>query len=141
MLQSLHLRNDFLPPITSSMATEVTRLKPTAAHSEILESMRHPHTGVGFLTQHPSLPSQTFVSADAVQWLNSHIEGGVSVEVAVLIMKVIIGSLLPDKPTVSYQYLLRLVLWRSVIAFIYMYYFFQLGLSKVFYYNVFFKGG
>jgi hypothetical protein len=72
-----------------SFATEVTtRIKSSAPFAEILEAMKHPQTGVGFLTQHPSLPSQTFVSADAVQWLNSHIEGGVSVEGAVNIMKV-----------------------------------------------------
>lgn len=50
--------------------------------------MKHPQIGVGFLTQHPSLPSHTFVSADAVQWLNKHIEGGVTVENAIKIMKV-----------------------------------------------------
>lgn len=55
---------------------------------EILEAMKHPQTGVGFLTQHPSLPSQTFVSADAIQWLNNHIEGGVGVERGINIMKV-----------------------------------------------------
>lgn len=64
------------------------KIKSTAPYSEILEAMKHPHTGVGFLTHNPSLPSQTFVSSDAVQWLNSHIEGGVTVESASNIMKV-----------------------------------------------------
>lgn len=67
---------------------ELTKLKNTAPNSEILEAMKHPQTGVGFLTHHPSLPSQTFVSADAVQWLNNHIEGGVTVEGAINIMNV-----------------------------------------------------
>lgn len=34
--------------------------------------MRHPTTGVGFLSHHSS--SMTFVSADAVQWLIKHVE-------------------------------------------------------------------
>lgn len=37
--------------------------------------MRHPITGVGFLTTHPSLPSLTFVSADAIQWLINRLDG------------------------------------------------------------------
>lgn len=67
---------------------ELTKLKNTASNNEILEAMKHSQNGVGFLTQHPSLPSQTFVSADAVQWLNNHIEGGVTVENAINIMNV-----------------------------------------------------
>ncbi|XP_050487982.1 GATOR complex protein Iml1 isoform X2 [Bombus huntii] len=70
----------------SSTNMELTKLKNTASNNEILEAMKHPQNGVGFLTQHPSLPSQTFVSADAVQWLNNHIEGGVTVESAINIM-------------------------------------------------------
>ncbi|KAK7794438.1 hypothetical protein R5R35_003809 [Gryllus longicercus] len=62
-------------------------LKSTASHAEILEAMRHPEKGVGFLTQHPSLPSYTFVSADAVQWLIAHVEGVQNEERAVSIME------------------------------------------------------
>lgn len=70
------------------MSMELTKIKSNATNAEILEAMKHPQTGVGFLTQHPSLPSQTFVSADAIQWLNNHIEGGVGVEQGINIMKV-----------------------------------------------------
>lgn len=45
-------------------------------------------TGVGFLTHHPSLPSYTFVSADAVQWLIYHVDGVLHEERAVNIMEV-----------------------------------------------------
>ena len=45
--------------------------------------------GVGFLSPHPLLPSQTFVSTDAILWLNNHIEGGISLESACNIMKVL----------------------------------------------------
>lgn len=67
---------------------ELTKLKSNATNAEILEAMKHPQTGVGFLTQHPSLPSQTFVSADAVQWLSNNTEGGVTVESAINTIKV-----------------------------------------------------
>ncbi|XP_077271177.1 GATOR complex protein Iml1 isoform X8 [Temnothorax americanus] len=66
---------------------ELTKIKSNATNVEILEAMKHPQTGVGFLTQHPSLPSQTFVSADAIQWLNNYIEGGMGIEQGINIMK------------------------------------------------------
>lgn len=66
---------------------ELTKIKSNATNLEIWEVMKHPQTNVGFLT-HPSLPSQTFVSADAIQWLNNHIEGGVEVERGIDIMQV-----------------------------------------------------
>lgn len=74
--------------VIDSSSMELTKLKNTASNNEILEAMKHSQNGVGFLTQHPSLPSQTFVSADAVQWLNNHIEGGVTIENAINIMNV-----------------------------------------------------
>ncbi|XP_058807766.1 GATOR complex protein Iml1 isoform X1 [Phymastichus coffea] len=80
-------QQDHLEVNDENFVPEVTKIKSTSPATEILEAMKHPHNGVGFLTQHPSLPSQTFVSADAVQWLNSHIEGGVTVENAITIMK------------------------------------------------------
>ena len=50
--------------------------------------MKHTTTGVGFLTHYPSLPSFTFVSADAVQWIISHVDDVVSEEKAVELMEV-----------------------------------------------------
>ncbi|KAK0073571.1 hypothetical protein PV326_013286, partial [Microctonus aethiopoides] len=57
-----------------SMNAEVIKLKNNASNAEILEAMKHLQNGVGFLAPHLSLPSQTFVSADAIQWMNVHIE-------------------------------------------------------------------
>jgi len=74
--------------IIYSANQELTKIKSNATNVEILEAMKHPQTGVGFLTQHPSLPSQTFVSADAIQWLNNHVEGGIEIEHGINIMKV-----------------------------------------------------
>lgn len=34
-----------------------------------------PQTGVGFILPNPSLPKNTFVSADAVHWLIANVEG------------------------------------------------------------------
>lgn len=92
----------WLPVI--SVATEMTKLKSSAPLVEILEAMRHPQTGVGFLTQHPSLPSQTFVSADAVQWLNGHIEAGLTLEQAINIMKVQPLPLAPTRFLIQYDW-------------------------------------
>lgn len=50
-------------------------MKNTASICEILEAFRHPVTGVGFTIQTVSLPSNTFVSIDAIQWLIYHVEG------------------------------------------------------------------
>lgn len=57
-----------------SISNTEIQLKSSSTHLEILEAMRNPITGVGFLTQHQSLPSHTFVSADAVTWLMNHLE-------------------------------------------------------------------
>ncbi|XP_076679614.1 GATOR complex protein Iml1 isoform X5 [Andrena cerasifolii] len=83
---ALEQQQDHFDSNEDSANMELTKIKSTAPNNEILEAMKHPQSGVGFLTQHPSLPSQTFVSADAVQWLNNHIEGGVTVEGAINIM-------------------------------------------------------
>ncbi|XP_012252064.2 GATOR complex protein Iml1 isoform X6 [Athalia rosae] len=99
-----------------STNAEVSKLKSNASNAEILEAMRAPHTGIGFLTQHPSLPSLTFVSAEAVQWLNNHIEGGVTVEKAIGIMEGMIRERLIchasgsyDKPFILGFYLYHMV--------------------------------
>nr|XP_033333665.1 GATOR complex protein Iml1 isoform X9 [Megalopta genalis] len=83
---SLEQQQDHFESNEDSTNMELMKIKSTASKTEILEAMKHLQSGVGFLTQHPSLPSQTFVSADAVQWLNNHIEGGVTVEGAINIM-------------------------------------------------------
>lgn len=35
----------------------------------------HPNHGVGFLSHFPSLPSNSFISYDAVQWFKRNVEG------------------------------------------------------------------
>lgn len=52
-----------------------TKLSRTAPLTEVFEAMRHPATGVTFLANVQGLPSCTFVSYDAVNWLNSRMDG------------------------------------------------------------------
>lgn len=51
------------------------KLKPTATLQEIFDALRHPAHGVGFLAPAQSMPSCTFVSYDAINWLQNRIEG------------------------------------------------------------------
>ncbi|GBP54568.1 GATOR complex protein DEPDC5 [Eumeta japonica] len=69
-----------------------TKLKANASLTEIVERMRHPILGVDFLHQTVSLPSHTFVSIHAIQWLQTNIEG-MTAEKAANIME----KLLQDK--------------------------------------------
>ncbi|KAK0165545.1 hypothetical protein PV328_004052 [Microctonus aethiopoides] len=74
-----------------SMNAEVIKLKNNASNAEILEAMKHLQNGVGFLAPHLSLPSQTFVSADAIQWMNVHIEN-VTVKKSIKMMQSMIAE-------------------------------------------------
>ncbi|XP_049866618.1 GATOR complex protein Iml1 isoform X2 [Pectinophora gossypiella] len=50
------------------------KLKANASLSDIIERMRHPTLGVGFLQQTVSLPSHAFVSIFAIHWLEINME-------------------------------------------------------------------
>ncbi|CAH0720683.1 unnamed protein product, partial [Brenthis ino] len=50
------------------------KLKANATLTEVVERMRHPSLGVGFLQQTVSLPSHTFVSIYAIHWLQANME-------------------------------------------------------------------
>uniref|UniRef100_A0A1Y1KCF9 DEP domain-containing protein n=3 Tax=Photinus pyralis TaxID=7054 RepID=A0A1Y1KCF9_PHOPY len=62
-------------------------LSSTATFAEILEAMKNPVTGVGFLSSQQNLPNCTFIAADAVNWLVAHMEGVCSNDKAVPIME------------------------------------------------------
>lgn len=49
--------------------------KEVVSNTELVEMMSHPQYGIGFLSVDPSLPSDTFISYDAVQWLKKNIDG------------------------------------------------------------------
>ncbi|KAG8234927.1 hypothetical protein J437_LFUL013474 [Ladona fulva] len=60
----------------SGSGNEIRRLRATVTNAEILEAMRSPtQTGIGFISQHPGLPSLAFVSGDMIIWLMTHVEG------------------------------------------------------------------
>ncbi|EEB16663.1 DEP domain-containing protein, putative [Pediculus humanus corporis] len=67
--------------------SEPTKLKNTSSLAEILEAMTHGTSNHPFFVQHPSLPSMTFTSADAVQWLIQHVEGVENGDDAIAIME------------------------------------------------------
>ncbi|XP_034240343.1 GATOR complex protein Iml1 isoform X2 [Thrips palmi] len=66
--------------LEDGLAQTEPRLGRNASTSDIVDAMRNPNTGVGFLQHHTS--AMTFVSADAVQWLIKHVEGVVNQQAA-----------------------------------------------------------
>ncbi|KAE8752931.1 hypothetical protein FOCC_FOCC000276 [Frankliniella occidentalis] len=64
--------NDHQDWLEDGLAQPELRLGRNASTSDIVDAMRQPMTGVGFLAHHTS--SLTFASADAVQWLIKHVE-------------------------------------------------------------------
>lgn len=67
---------------------ESLMLKDSASHQEIIEAMRHPLHGIGFFSPQTSLPSNAFVSSDAVSWLRNHMDSVTTQEQAVQILEV-----------------------------------------------------
>lgn len=61
--------------IFRTISTPALTLKVTSTLQEIVLAMCQPQTGVGFILPNPSLPKNTFVSADAVHWLIANVEG------------------------------------------------------------------
>ncbi|XP_029721962.2 GATOR complex protein Iml1 isoform X2 [Aedes albopictus] len=65
-----------LPEDSDDFCIESSKqLKPTATLQEIFDAFKNPLHGVGFLGPAQSMPSCTFVSYDAITWLQEHIEG------------------------------------------------------------------
>lgn len=63
--------------ILYSFLTE-SKLSCNASLTEIFDAMKHPVTGVNFISKVQSLPSLTFVLWDAITWLQTHIEGNIN---------------------------------------------------------------
>lgn len=70
-------------------------LKESATHQEIVDAMKHPTHGLGFLSAHASLPGHAFVSADAVSWLKTHMENEPNRERAVAVLEVNCFKIIP----------------------------------------------
>uniref|UniRef100_A0A1B6CLL3 DEP domain-containing protein n=1 Tax=Clastoptera arizonana TaxID=38151 RepID=A0A1B6CLL3_9HEMI len=89
---------DVVGPLTGTIDNEHTDvvddfigdalvLKESASNQEIIEAMKHPVHGVGFFSPQISLPSNAFVSSDAVAWLKSHMDGISTQEQATVILE------------------------------------------------------
>ncbi|XP_018575456.1 GATOR complex protein DEPDC5 isoform X3 [Anoplophora glabripennis] len=62
-------------------------LKSSATGTELIEAMKHPTSGLSFINLPQNLPNFTFVTADSVNWLMTHMEGVTSVEKGVQVMQ------------------------------------------------------
>lgn len=69
----------------------ITLLKPNTSGIELVEAMKHPTNGLSFINSQPNLPNFTFVTADVVNWLMTHMEGVTSVEKGVQVYFILTG--------------------------------------------------
>lgn len=63
-----------------STVPTITLLKSNTTGTELIEAMKHHTNGLSFINLQSNLPNFTFVTADAVNWLMTHMEGVTSVE-------------------------------------------------------------
>lgn len=81
------------PSDTSEMSADeglsvgLTPLKATSSPAEILEALKHQMHGLSFVNMPQNLPNYTFVTADAVNFIMTNMEGISSVESAIQIMQ------------------------------------------------------
>ncbi|XP_032803029.2 GATOR1 complex protein DEPDC5 isoform X2 [Petromyzon marinus] len=80
----------------------------------ILDAMKHPNTGVQFLSEQKGLPTNCFISAEAVHWVMSTVEGMVNRQCAVDILQ----KMLDDQ-------LISHASGDTLRAFIYGFYFYR----------------
>ncbi|XP_048522891.1 GATOR complex protein Iml1 [Dendroctonus ponderosae] len=69
------------------LSVAMTPLKSTSSSLEIMEAMKHQSQGLPFFNLSQNLPTHTFVTADAVNWLTAHMEGVTTIDRAVQIMQ------------------------------------------------------
>lgn len=81
-MQALETTSVSSDPILVSTSEETeesvpieTNLSPSTPLCDILEAMRHSQTGLNFVVKVPNFPPYTFVSYDAIGWLNDHMDG------------------------------------------------------------------
>lgn len=88
LLSSVASDSDHAESVDETVSqTETVLLKESATQQEIVDAMKHPTHGLGFLSPHASLPGHAFVSADAVSWLKTHMENEPNQERAVAILE------------------------------------------------------
>nr|XP_023026685.1 GATOR complex protein DEPDC5-like [Leptinotarsa decemlineata] len=62
------------------IAAPITVIKSNVTSLELIDAMKHPTNGLLFINLQPNLPNTTFVTADAVNWLMTHVEGVTTLE-------------------------------------------------------------
>ncbi|XP_074029674.1 GATOR complex protein Iml1 isoform X2 [Leptinotarsa decemlineata] len=62
------------------IAAPITMIKSNVTSLELIDAMKHPTNGLLFINLQPNLPNTTFVTADAVNWLMTHVEGVTTLE-------------------------------------------------------------
>uniref|UniRef100_UPI00358EC276 GATOR1 complex protein DEPDC5 isoform X3 n=1 Tax=Myxine glutinosa TaxID=7769 RepID=UPI00358EC276 len=72
---------------TSTSGAQADILSSSSTLLDILEAMKHPTTGLQFLPEQKCLPSNCFVSAEAVYWLINTVDGVPSKHVAIDILQ------------------------------------------------------
>ncbi|XP_066249180.1 GATOR complex protein Iml1 isoform X1 [Euwallacea similis] len=70
-----------------NLSAALTPLKCSCSSIEIIEAIKHPLRGFSFINLSQNLPAYTFVSADAVSWLMTHMEGITTIEKGVQVMQ------------------------------------------------------
>ncbi|XP_057663602.1 GATOR complex protein Iml1 isoform X2 [Diorhabda carinulata] len=83
------IKEGFELPSDESTSLPITMLKPNATSAEIIDSMKHPINGLLFISVQQNLPNLTFVTADAVSWLMTHMEEVPSIEKGIQIMQIL----------------------------------------------------
>ncbi|XP_063310608.1 GATOR1 complex protein DEPDC5 isoform X4 [Pelobates fuscus] len=74
-------------PSVQQVSGGPSTLTSSASLSEILEAMKHPTTGIPFLSEQKGLPSSCFISAEVVHWLMNNIPWVQSQPIAMDIMQ------------------------------------------------------
>ncbi|XP_050506541.1 GATOR complex protein Iml1 isoform X1 [Diabrotica virgifera virgifera] len=87
--ESSEIKEGFELPSDEGTPLPITMLKSNATSAEIIESMKNPANGLLFINMQQNLPNFTFVSAEAVSWLMTHMEEVNNVEKGVQIMEML----------------------------------------------------
>ncbi|KAJ8973342.1 hypothetical protein NQ317_004654 [Molorchus minor] len=70
-----------------NIAPTIILLKQNATGTEIIEAMKHPTNGLSFINLQQNFPNLTFITADAVNWLITHMEGISTIEKGIQVMQ------------------------------------------------------
>ncbi|XP_069789694.1 GATOR1 complex protein DEPDC5 isoform X4 [Narcine bancroftii] len=102
--------------LSSGIASALTS---SSSLAEILETMKHPTTGVQLLPEQRGLPPNCFISAEVVHWLISNVEGVQTQSLAIDIMQKMLD-----------EHLIMHAFEESMRTFVYGFYLYRLLMDK-----------